>query len=164
MTRALVLVDLMPRIISQPLAPYSGEQVFERCRELATAFRRAGDPVILVRTQGPEAAGQPPGSDLAPGLACEGDVVLVKRSIGAFATTDLHASLQARGVSTVVIAGIDTSLGVESTARAAVDLGYQVELVAGAMSALAADEHRWAVQRVFPRLGTVPEVRHYGAG
>jgi nicotinamidase-related amidase len=162
-TRALVLVDLMPRMIDLALAPYSGELVLERCRRLAHAFRRAGDPVVLVRVERLGVTEQPHGSELATGLEQEGDVVLVKRSIGAFATTDLHAWLQARGVSTVVIGGIATTMGVESTARTAVDLGYLVEFVEDAMTGLAGDEHRWAIERVFPRLGTVTDVSCYGA-
>jgi nicotinamidase-related amidase len=72
---------------------------------------------------------QPPGSELAPGLAQPCDVLLVKHSIGAFATTDLEARLKANGITTIVLGGISTALGVESTARAAVDHGYDVEFV-----------------------------------
>jgi nicotinamidase-related amidase len=133
----------------------------QRCRELAIAFRRRGEPVIWIRTERPGVMEQPPGSELAPGLAAPGDVLLVKHSIGAFATTDLEARLKADGITTIVFGGISTTLGVESTARAAGDHGYHVEFVQDAMTDFAAEDHRWAVERVFPRLGVVRRARDY---
>nr|BFD96247.1 hydrolase [Kitasatospora sp. Xyl93] len=161
MTTALVLIDLMPRIIALPLAPHTGDEVLKRCRELAEAFRAQRRPVVQIRVDRPDVAEQPPGSDFAPGLVEQGDVVLVKRSIGAFATTDLDARLRELGVDTVVLGGLVTTMGVESTARAASDLGYQVEFVVDAMSATAAEEHDFAVARTFPRFGRVTTTQDY---
>ncbi|MGG8406536.1 cysteine hydrolase family protein, partial [Streptomyces sp. 12297] len=106
-------------------------------------------------------AEQPPGSDLADGLARPGDVVIVKRTIGAFQATGLDEALRSRGVDTVVMAGLVTNMGVESTARVASDHGYEVEFVEDAMSGFAADEHAFAVQRVFPRFGAVRNTSDY---
>jgi nicotinamidase-related amidase len=161
MTSALILIDLMPRIIALPLAPHSGDEVLARCRELASAFRASGRPVVLVRVERPGVAEQPPGSDFAEALVEDGDVVLVKRTIGAFYGTGLDGQLRALGVDTVVLAGLVTTMGVESTARAAADHGYQVEFVVDAMSGLAADEHEFAVERVFPRFGEVRRAADY---
>ncbi|MEW2418205.1 isochorismatase family protein [Streptomyces sp. NPDC046866] len=161
MVRALVLIDLMPRIVALPLAPHSGEEVLERCRALAKAFRASGEPVVAVRVERPNVEEQPPGSDFAQGLVEDGDVVVVKRTIGAFHGTGLDDRLRERGVDTVVVAGLVTTMGVESTARAASDHGYAVEFVADAMSGPAADEHRFAVERVFPRFGDVRSVADY---
>ncbi|MFC0505690.1 isochorismatase family protein [Micromonospora costi] len=155
MTRALVLIDLMPRIIDLDLAPHRGAEVLDRCRRLAAVFRAAGAPVVQVRVERPGVAEQPPGSDFADGLVEAGDVVVVKRTVGAFHGTDLHDQLRRRGVDTVVIAGLVTTMGVESTARAASDHGYELEFVADAMSAFAADEHDFTVERIFPRFGAV---------
>ncbi|MBO1330705.1 isochorismatase family protein [Streptomyces sp. VRA16 Mangrove soil] len=155
MTSALILIDLMPRIIAMPLAPHTGDEVLARCRELAGAFRAAGRPVVLVRVDRPNVTEQPPGSDFAHDLVQGDDVVVVKRTIGAFYGTDLDEQLRKRGVDTVVLAGLVTTMGVESTARAAADHGYEVEFVADAMSGLAADEHEFAVERIFPRFGEV---------
>jgi nicotinamidase-related amidase len=160
-TTALVLIDLMPRIIALPLAPHTGDEVLKRCLDLANAFRAQGRPVIVVRVDRPNVAEQPPGSDFAPGLVQHGDVVLVKRSIGAFATTDLDAQLRKLGVDTVVLGGLVTTMGVESTARAASDLGYEVEFVADAMSGTVAEEHDFAVAKTFPRFGRVTTTRDY---
>ncbi|MFD7029827.1 isochorismatase family protein [Streptomyces sp. NPDC059917] len=161
MASALILIDLMPRIIALPLAPYSGEDVLARCRALAEGFRAAGRPVVLVRVDRPGVAEQPPGSGFADGLVREGDVVLVKRTVGAFYGTGLDERLRALGVDTLVMAGLVTTMGVESTARAASDHGYELEFVADAMSGLAADEHEFAVRRTFPRFGEVRSTADY---
>ncbi|WP_438270659.1 MFS transporter [Streptomyces platensis] len=67
--------------------------------------------------------------------------------------TDLDRELRERGVTQIVLGGIATSIGVESTARAAYEHGYHVTLATDAMTDLDADAHRNSVQRVFPRLG-----------
>ncbi|TWJ07977.1 nicotinamidase-related amidase [Stackebrandtia albiflava] len=155
MTRALVLIDLMPRIIALPVAPHSGEEVLERCLRLASAFRDGGSPVAAVRVDRPNVDAQPPGSGFADGVVRPGDITVVKRTIGAFQGTDLHERLRERGVTTLVFAGLVTNMGVESTARAANDLGYELEFVSDAMSGLTAEEHDFAVTRILPRFGTV---------
>ncbi|MFD8320789.1 isochorismatase family protein [Kitasatospora purpeofusca] len=161
MTRALVLIDLMPRIIANPLAPHSGEDVLVRCRDLAAALRAEGSPVVLVRVERPGVDEQPPGSDLAEGLEQDGDVVVVKRTIGAFHDTGLDEKLRAAGVNTIVLAGLVTTMGVASTAWAACDLGYELEFVADAMSAPTLEEHEVAVGTVFPRIGEVRLTKDY---
>lgn len=161
MTTALVLIDLMPRIVARPLAPHTGEEVLDRCRRLAAAFHERGNPVVLVRVERPNVPEQPPGSELAPDLERPGDVVVVKRTIGAFHNTDLHDQLQRRNVTTLVLGGLVTTMGVESTARAASDHGYELEFVADAMSALSAEEHDFTVERIFPRFGAVRTTADY---
>src|SRR5689334_17713824 len=91
---ALVLVDLMDRIVALPLEPRKGTEVLAVAEELASAFRSAGAPVVLVRVQRPGVADQPPGSGLVAGLARDGDIEIVKRTIGAFQGTDLDARLR----------------------------------------------------------------------
>jgi nicotinamidase-related amidase len=152
---ALVLVDLMDRIVALPLEPRKGTEVLGTAQELATSFRSAGAHVVLVRVERPGVPEQPPGSGLVAGLAGDGDIEVVKRTIGAFQGTDLDERLRERGVTTLVFGGIATNLGVESTARAAGDLGYDLVFVEDAMAALTAAEHDASVRLDFPRLGTV---------
>ncbi|MFF7244629.1 isochorismatase family protein [Embleya sp. NPDC008237] len=161
MTTALILIDLMPRILALPLAPHSGEEVLARCRRLADAFRADRRPVVLVRVDRPNVSEQPPGSGFADGLVHPGDIVVVKHTVGAFHGTDLHERLRERDVDTVVLAGLVTTMGVESTARAASDHDYEVEFVADAMSGFAADEHDFTVDRIFPRFGAVHDTARY---
>ncbi|MEU5046900.1 isochorismatase family protein [Streptomyces griseorubiginosus] len=155
---ALVLVDLMDRIVALPLEPRKGTEVLRAAEELATAFRSAGAPVVLVRVQRPGVADQPPGSGLVAGLARDGDIEIVKRTIGAFQGTDLDARLREHDVTTLVFGGIATNLGVESTARAAADLGYDLVFVEDAMAAFTTAEHEASTRLDFPRLGTVVTV------
>ncbi|WP_225846768.1 isochorismatase family protein [Streptomyces sp. HPF1205] len=152
---ALVLVDLMDRIVALPLAPHPGTDVVAAALGLAGTFRTAGAPVVAVRVRRPGVPEQPPGSDLVAEVARAADVVVVKHTIGAFHDTDLHQRLAERGVDTLVVAGIATNMGVESTARAAADLGYRLVFAHDAMSALTAAEHEAAVALDFPRFGTV---------
>ncbi|WP_062644053.1 isochorismatase family protein [Streptomyces maremycinicus] len=152
---ALVLVDLMDRIVALPLEPHKGTEVLSAAEELAAAFRSAGALVVLVRVERPGVTEQPPGSGLVQGLYRDGDLEIVKRTIGAFHGTGLDDRLREHGVTTLVFGGIATNLGVESTARAAGDLGYDLVFVEDAMSALTGAEHEASVKLDFPRLGTV---------
>ncbi|MFG2915434.1 isochorismatase family protein [Kitasatospora sp. NPDC048298] len=152
---ALVLIDLMDRIVANPLAPRTGSEVVEVSLELARRFRAVGALVVAVRVERPNVTEQPPGSGLVAEVAAAADEVVVKRTIGAFQGTGLDELLRARGVETLVFTGIATNLGVESSARAAGDHGYRLVLVEDAMAALTAEEHRASVELDFPRLGEV---------
>ncbi|MFF3418653.1 isochorismatase family protein [Streptomyces sp. NPDC002698] len=152
---ALVLVDLMERIVALPLEPHKGSEVLATAEELAETFRKAGALVVLIRVERSGVAEQPPGSGLVAGLVAEGDLEIVKRTIGGFQGTGLDERLREHGVSTLVFGGIATNLGVESTARAAGDLGYDLVFVEDAMAAFTASEHDASVRLDFPRLGTV---------
>jgi nicotinamidase-related amidase len=85
----------------------------------------------------------------------EGDIVVTKRQWGAFYGTDLDLQLRRRGITTVVLGGIATNYGVESTARDGYERGYELVLVEDAMSARSAADHAFAFERIFPRLGRV---------
>ncbi|AZQ38745.1 isochorismatase family protein [Streptomyces cyaneochromogenes] len=154
---ALVLVDLMDRIVALPLEPHKGTEVLTTCEELASSFRSAGATVVLIRVERPGVAEQPPGSGLVAGLLKDGDIEIVKRTIGGFQGTGLDDRLRERGLTTLVFAGIATNLGVESTARAAADLGYDLVFVEDAMTAFTAAEHEASVRLDFPRLGSVAQ-------
>ncbi|MCT9084236.1 isochorismatase family protein [Streptomyces fulvoviolaceus] len=152
---ALVLVDLMDRIVGLPLEPRKGTEVLAAAEELATQFRSVGALVVLIRVERPTVAEQPPGSGLAAGLLRLGDVEIVKRTIGGFQGTGLDDRLREHGITTLVFGGIATNLGVESTARAAGDLDYDLVFVEDAMAAFTAAEHEASVRLDFPRLGSV---------
>jgi nicotinamidase-related amidase len=152
---ALLLIDLMERIVDQPLMPRSGKAVVQTAKRLATGFRQADAAVVVVRAERPNVAWQPPGSELVAGIAEISDILIVKHSISAFHETDLHRQLQVRSINTLVFAGIATNLGVESTARAAADHDYNIVFVEDAMAALTHDEHRAALAHDFPRFGEV---------
>jgi nicotinamidase-related amidase len=80
---------------------------------------------------------------------------VTKRHHGAFARTELESLLKAHGVETVVICGVSTSVGVESTARQGTGLGFAFVVVEDACAAMAVEEHAYAVKIIFPRLAKV---------
>jgi nicotinamidase-related amidase len=82
-----------------------------------------------------------------------GDIVVTKRTWGAFANTDLEAQLKSKGVTQVVITGVATGAGVESTARQAYEQGFNVTLAVDAMTDLRSEAHAYCLTNVFPRLG-----------
>jgi nicotinamidase-related amidase len=160
---ALVVIDLQKGVIALPAAhPIS--EIVGRCAELARSFRERGLPVVLVnasgRAPGRTGAGirkysfPPDWTELIPELQQHpGDHLVTKQAWGAFLGTALDETLRRRGVTQIVLTGIATSAGVESTARSAYDLGYNVTLVVDAMTDRDADAHRHCVEKIFPRLG-----------
>jgi nicotinamidase-related amidase len=160
---ALVVIDLQKGIVAIPTA-HPAFAIVEHCARLARAFREVGLPVVLVnvdgRAPGRTEASMPAGprsadwSELVPEIDPQpGDVRITKRRFGSFLGTTLHAELQRRGATQVVMTGISTSIGVESTARSAYDLGYNVGFVVDAMTDRSSANHRHSVENVFPRIG-----------
>ncbi|WP_030436864.1 isochorismatase family protein [Actinoplanes subtropicus] len=153
---ALIAVDLMPRIVELDMGPHRGADVVARTVRLATALRKAGGTVVAVRVERPNVTEQPPGSGFVPEMApLEDDIEVVKRTIGAFYGTGLAERLRERVVDTVIMAGLATTMGVESTARAAADHGFEVVFAADAMSGMTAAEHEHALAVTLPRFGDV---------
>ncbi|MGI5487185.1 isochorismatase family protein [Microtetraspora malaysiensis] len=150
---ALLLVDLMTRIVEQPTAPHSGPAVVDRSLALSDAVRKAGGLVVSVRTERPGVAEQPPGSELVEGVS--GDLEIVKRTWGAFHNTGLEEALRKRAVDTLIITGIATNFGVEQTARFADEFGFTVIVPEDAVTAFDAHAHEFAFDYVFPRIATV---------
>jgi nicotinamidase-related amidase len=160
---ALLVVDLQRGIVGLPTAHPMADVVRHAAR-LADAFRSHGQPVVLINVDGgaPGRVEQsrrvtkfPAGwTDLIPELNHQSsDHLVTKRTWGAFTNTGLDAHLKQRGVTQVVIAGVATSAGVESTARHAHELGFNVSLAVDAMTDMSADAHHNSIARIFPRLG-----------
>ncbi|GAB3140664.1 hydrolase [Microbispora hainanensis] len=167
---ALVVVDLQKGILAVPGGPHSTGDVLARTVRLAEEFRARDLPVVLVRVTGaadgadavpgrtdlPRAGlARPDGWDeIADDLAGHPlDIVVTKRNWSAFYGTDLDLHLRRRRVTQVVLTGVATSIGVESTARAAHEHGYNVTLATDAMTDLDPEAHRNSVEKIFPRLG-----------
>ena len=159
---ALIVVDLQKGVVSLPCA-HPMDAVVERATALIDAFRRHDLPVVLVNAAGiaPGRTEQPrrgefaaDWADLIPELnARPQDIYVTKRTWGSFNFTDLEARLRQRHVTQVVVVGVATSIGVESTARQAYELGFNVAVATDAMTDLNADAHLNSVERIFPRLG-----------
>jgi len=171
-TTALVLIDLQQGILAYAKAPYDAAAVLARAAPLAAAFRAAKAPVVLVKVglsadggdalkatvDAPNPAGAPPANWLADTAELPpqpGDIHILKRQWGAFHGTELDLQLRRRGIRTIVLAGIATSIGVESTARVAWELGYDIVFAEDATSGPDAAMHANSFEKVFPRLGRV---------
>ena len=169
---ALVLIDLQHSNVARTLAPYTAQQVVENGARLAQAVRSAGGTVIYVRVLVNEILRLPsdvsiardPSLPPAPPEAWQivdeaglqpGDLVIDKRQWGAFNGTALDQELRRRGIRTLIMAGIATNIGVESTARAAHDLGYALVFAEDAMSSLKAEMHQFSMRHTFPLMGHV---------
>jgi nicotinamidase-related amidase len=168
---ALVVIDLQNGVTALPGEPHPTPAVIDKTVELADAFRKRNLLVVLVRVsiapdrsdwvpgrteQAPRSARQaPPGADqIVDQLAGHAeDIIVTKRNWGAFHGTDLDIHLRRRGITQIVLTGIATSIGVESTARAAFEHGYHVTLATDAMTDMSADAHENSLTRIFPRLG-----------
>jgi len=169
---ALVVIDLQRGIVGSNPAPHSGADVVARTASVARALRKAGGTVVWVRvtpspdgkdalhplTDVPPVSGQrpPDWADLVPELdRLPQDIVITKRQWGAFYGTELDLQLRRRGVDTILLCGITTNIGVETTARDAYDRGYQQVFVEDATSARSAEEHEFVMRTAFPRMGRV---------
>lgn len=173
-TTALVVIDLQKGIASmgRSLAPYSGDVVIKNAAMLADAFRKNDMPVFLVHVVSGEkdrlnvivddnpwaAMGprQPDWADFVPELGPkESDIIIIKKQWGAFYGTELELQLRRRGIKTIVLCGISTTHGVESTARFAYEYGFQQIFAEDAMSAMTNEMHNASVNNVFKRMGRV---------
>jgi nicotinamidase-related amidase len=171
---AIVVIDLQKGIAGMPGgAPHTKPAVIANAARLLAAARAAGAQPILVHVGGaPDGADRlktptdqtwkttgplpPDWCELIPELNRQpGDIVILKRQWGAFYGTDLDLQLRRRGLSTIVICGISTEFGVESTARDAYERGYELLFAEDAMTGSTAESHANSVQRIFPRMGRV---------
>lgn len=173
---ALVLIDLQKNILARQAAPYAASEVVSQAVGLVSRCHELGIPVVFVTVDfRPDAkdrlstpsdsplishaqnqASASDGATLAPELTPgPEDIFVVKHQWGAFYGTDLDLQLRRRGIDTILLGGIATNFGVESTARDAWERSYKVVLIEDAMTSVNADAHQFAVSYVFPRLGRV---------
>lgn len=168
---ALIVIDLQQGIVGVPLA-HSAEDVVDRTVALLAAFRKHGLPVVLVNVtgapagrtdSGPARLAFPDGwTELIPQLdRQDGDILVTKLARSAFTETGLTERLRGLGVTQVVVVGISTSGGVESTARHAHEHGFHVSLPVDAMTDRTTTAHDHSISQVFPRIaetGTTDEL------
>ena len=172
-TTALVLIDLQKGITTFPSQPISAQEVIVNAQKLTKVFHRTKTQVVLVHVTGsadgkdmlrptvdePMLRRGAPAADWAefvPEIAPqENDIIITKRQWGAFYGTELDMQLRRRGIKTIVIGGIATNMGVESTARDAFERGYDLIFVEDAMSSMTTEHHEFAITKIFPRIGRI---------
>lgn len=169
---ALVVIDLQDGILPFAGGPHSADDVVARAARPADKFRANGSPVVMVRVGWSADYGEalkqpvdaaPPGNSLPANWwdyptalgKKESDLEVTKRQWGAFYGTDLELQLRRRGIDTIVLCGISTNIGVESTARNAWEMGFSLVLAEDACSASSAEQHNHSLKFIFPRISRV---------
>jgi len=165
---ALVLIDLQKGIVSYPTVhPIAG--VLANSAKLVAAFRKANLPIVIVnvdpsknkaantRKDGQQRAmGEISAEwlEIVPEIAAQpGDIFITKQTWSAFYETAIDEELKKRGVTGIVLAGVSTSIGVEGTARAAFERGYNISFVIDATTDMVAEAYERSVKYIFPRMG-----------
>ena len=171
-TTALVVIDLQRGILGRATSPHPNADVLARAAQLAAQCRKVGAAVVLVnvgfsgeekhRLTQPVDSPNPPGkmaegwNDLDPALAvAPNDILITKRQWGAFYGTALDLELRRRGVTTIILCGIATNVGIESTARDAWERNYALVFAEDAMASTTPGAHEFTMKTTFPRIGRV---------
>ncbi|MCL4371807.1 hydrolase [Candidatus Marsarchaeota archaeon] len=171
---ALVIIDLQKGIAASgaETKPNKTSTVIANAARLAAKFREQKAPVFLVHVSSidgkdmlnpvvdntPNWGGARPADwdAFVPELnAQRNDIIITKRHWGAFHGTELDLQLRRRGIRNIVLCGIATNMGVESTAREAYQYGYNQIFAEDAMGAMSNEEHDATVKNIFPRIGLV---------
>lgn len=172
-TTALVVIDLQNGIIARECEPYTSREVVQQAAKLVDAFRKNGGFVALVRvatsdgkdmlnpkTDQPASMNQVERpvdySEIVPEIDVQpSDHVVTKHQWGAFYGTDLDLEFRRRGITTIVLCGIATGIGVDTTAREAFQHGYHQIFASDAMTGLSKQEHDYVLSYIFPRMGRI---------
>ena len=170
---ALVLIDLQKGIV-----PIGGDEIVEKSVQLVNRFREQNGFISFVRVdfqdgkdaltpetdQKPSAPQERPAdwAEFDPRLNVqETDYIVTKRQWGAFFGTDLDLQLRRRGIDTIVLCGIATNIGVESTAREAFQYGYNQIFVTDAMATFTKEEHEATLSYIFPKIGKLRTTQQF---
>ncbi|MFA6073017.1 MAG: hydrolase [Candidatus Woesearchaeota archaeon] len=173
---ALVIIDLQKGIVygHHALGPNTSEEVVLNASKLAESCREHNIPVFLVHVNPSPATRLKPDADTIIQMKAPGadwaefveemtpkstDVVITKQQWGAFYGTDLDLQLRRRKIDTIILCGISTNIGVESTARNAFELGFNQIFVEDAMAAMTSEEHNNSVNYIFKRIGRVVKTK-----
>ncbi|SDM53260.1 Nicotinamidase-related amidase [Fictibacillus solisalsi] len=170
---ALVIIDLQKGIVQMP----GGKEVVEKTIPLVKLFRENegfisfvnvafhdGKDALQPVTDEPAPSGKRPAdwAEFVPELGVQPeDYTVTKRQWGAFFGTDLDLQLRRRGIDTIVLCGIATNIGVESTAREAFQLGYNQIFVTDAMTTFSQEAHDASCSFIFPRIGKVRTLEQF---
>ena len=169
---AVVVIDLQKGITANQTEPHSSKVVVENTVKILTEARRKNMSVFLVHvTPSPDlkdalhpvsettfqsSGYNPSWSEYVPELNIQpSDFLITKHQWGAFYGTELDLQLRRRGIETIILCGISTNFGIESTARFAYEFGFNQIFVSDAMAARSKEEHEYPVKYIFPRLGLI---------
>ncbi len=135
--RALLIIDMQVGLFHGPDTPYEGAQILANINLLIAKAHKAGAPVFAVQHTGPAGSPIEPGSPLTrliPELNIDEsrDTVFAKTRPNCFVGTPLADALREAHIEGLVIVGMKTEFCVDTTCRAAADLGFNPELITDA--------------------------------
>ncbi len=178
---ALLVMDYQNDIVGSVSAS-ERPGLLHRASAVVAATRNAGVPVVYVvvsfRPGHPEVSARnksfsamkstgrlregTPGAEVHGSVRPDpGEVVVTKRRVGAFSTTDMETVLRSMGVTNLVLAGISTSGVVLSTVRWAADADYEIVVLADCCADPDPEVHRVLTEKIFPRQATVARSLDY---
>jgi nicotinamidase-related amidase len=179
---ALVLIDLQNWTLGMPITPHSASAVVSHAAHLARSLKAAGGTIVLTRAAFspgyadalrqpvdialplPEGGLPPEALAFSEDLDVDADVVITKRQWSAFHGTELDLQLRRRGIDTIILGGVMTNFGVESTARDAWQHSYSVIVAEDVSSSINADMHRFSIEKILPRAARVRSTADILAG
>ncbi len=164
----MVIIDLQRSNSALPFVPVSFGEIVRRSSALAASFRRTGSLVIYTHVLEQEMLSFPvdkplpvarplPGGDdlVADAGFMPGDVLITKRQWGAFYGSDLDQELRRHQVTTLVLAGVATQVGIESTARWGQDQGAELVFASDAIGGASQAASSLFMSDLLPRMGRV---------
>ena len=171
---AIIIIDIQKGIINmnRELNPYSGDKIVENNVKLVNRLRESGclitfvhvdfldgkDALKPVMDESGDSMNNYPDdfAEFLPELSPNSsDLVITKRQWGAFFGTELDLQLRRRRIDTLLLTGVATSIGVDTTAREAFQRDYQQIFVEDAMTDLTNERHQFVTQKIFPRMGRI---------
>lgn len=134
---ALVIIDMQEGLFRGPASPHSADAVLTNILLLIAKARQSQVPIFFIRHVGPDGSPFSASSPLTRLIAeldvdVERDIVLTKTYPSCFRDTELQRQLTQRGVKQLVIAGMKTEFCVDTTSRAAPELGFTAVLISDA--------------------------------
>ena len=139
MTTAVLIVDVQQALCSGKYEAFESRRVIACINQVSRMAREAGAPIVIIQheSEGGLLDYATDGWKLAPGLdAMPTDIYVRKKAADSFHNTELQAVLQARGITSLVICGLQSEFCVDTTARRALALGYPVTLVSDGHSTM----------------------------
>lgn len=132
--KALLVIDMQNGLFHASPAPFAADTVLANINQLIALAHQAHAPIFFARHIGPDGspfAESSPLTQLIPELQMNAshDRVFVKRYPNCFRDTELLAALKSADIQELVIVGMKSEYCVDTTCRAAADLGFRVVLI-----------------------------------
>ena len=149
---AILIMDYQKPQLSGFSETFQNE-IIARSNKVLTHARQEGIQVINVEVQRGE---RTPETEIHPAMAPQpGELLLTKRRVGPFSTTNLDELLRKQGIETLVLMGIRTSGCVLTTVRCAADMDYKLVVLSDCCADPDQEIQRVLMEKVLPRQATV---------